>query len=401
MIVTCLHRWAPGLGALALVGCAAAGSSAVPMGANPAGRPADGSYAVYVVSESADQLSRVEFGPGGARVAQQHSVSVNPVEPDGPHGIAASPDGRYLYVTLGHGTPFGTLWKYDARTGRPEGRVTLGLFPATVDVTPDGEYAFVSNFNLHGDPVASSISKVYLPTMTEVARAETCIMPHGSRINAAGTKQYSTCMMDQVLVEIDVATGEVSRRLSVVPGAEGPVTQHAGHGRMSHAAPAGGAMPMDHSATTSDASICSPTWAQPSVDGSRVYVACNKSAEILEVDARDWKVTRRFATGPAPYNLAMTPDGRYLLATLKNRTEPATEVIDLDSGRSVARVPNSDVLPHGVVVSDDSRYAFVSVEGVGAAPGKVDVIDLRALRRVADVGVGQQAGGIALASPGG
>jgi hypothetical protein len=48
-----------------------------------------------------------------------------------------------------------------------------------------------------------------------------------------------------------------------------------------------------------------------------------------------------------------------------------------------------------VAVSPDSRYAFVSVEGVGAAPGRVDVFDLDALMRVASVDVGQQASGIA------
>ncbi|MDQ3557567.1 MAG: YncE family protein [Gemmatimonadota bacterium] len=380
-----LFQWiaGAGLGVAALAGCAAAGQQG----------GTGGPYVAYVVSESADQMSRVEFGPGGARVAEQWSVSVNPVEPDGPHGIAASPDGRYVYVTLGHGTPFGTLWKYDARTGRPEGRVMLGLFPATVAVTPDGEYAFVSNFNLHGDHVPSSISKVYLPTMTEVARTETCIMPHGSRINAQGTKQYSTCMMDEMLVEIDVGTGEVSRRFSVKPGAEGPITAPA----MDHSAHA----QTEHSATRTSAAVCSPTWAHPSVDGSRIYVACNRSAQVLEIDATEWRVTRRFATGAAPYNLDVTPDGRRLLVTLKNRDEPATEVIDLGSGGSLARVPNSDVLPHGLAVSPDSRYAFVSVEGVGAAPGKVDVIDLVSLRRVADVGVGQQAGGIAVLGAGG
>jgi len=48
-----------------------------------------------------------------------------------------------------------------------------------------------------------------------------------------------------------------------------------------------------------------------------------------------------------------------------------------------------------VAVSPDSRYAFVSNEGVGAAPGKVDIYDLAARVRVAVVDVGQQAGGIA------
>jgi hypothetical protein len=49
---------------------------------------------------------------------------------------------------------------------------------------------------------------------------------------------------------------------------------------------------------------------------------------------------------------------------------------------------------HGIAVSDDDRYAFISVEGTGSQPGTVDVIDLRSLAKVASVDIGQQAGGI-------
>jgi hypothetical protein len=49
---------------------------------------------------------------------------------------------------------------------------------------------------------------------------------------------------------------------------------------------------------------------------------------------------------------------------------------------------------HGVTVSSDSRYAFVSVEVKVAQPGKVDVFDLTAFAKVATVDVGQQASGI-------
>jgi DNA-binding beta-propeller fold protein YncE len=49
---------------------------------------------------------------------------------------------------------------------------------------------------------------------------------------------------------------------------------------------------------------------------------------------------------------------------------------------------------HGVTVSDDDRFAFVSIEGTGSQPGTVDVVDLRTLKVVATVDVGQQAGGI-------
>jgi hypothetical protein len=71
------------------------------------------------------------------------------------------------------------------------------------------------------------------------------------------------------------------------------------------------------------------------------------------------------------------------------------EVFDLASGRSLARLPTSTTLAHGVVVTPDSRYAFVSSEGVGAQPGKVDVYDLGALVRVGGADVGQQASGVA------
>ena len=388
---TVLVRLAVPFIATLLVGCAAAAT-----GSRADGTGGEGVYEAYVVSESADKVARVRFGPDGARVERERNVGTMPVEVDGPHGVAVSPDGRHYYVTIGHGTPFGWLWKLSVEDDSVEGRTMLGLFPATVDVTPDGEYAFVSNFNLHGDHVPSSISKVHLPTMTEVARTETCVMPHGSRVNPQGTKQYSACMMDDLLVEIDVATGEVSRRFSVAPGREGPAPAptagnssrkpgdaHAGHG-------ARGPQP------TGDAKTCSPTWAHPGIDGSRVYVACNKTAEILEIDTQGWTITRRFRTGDNPYNLDVTPDGRYLLVTLKNRSAPATEIFDLASGQSVARVPSSGMLPHGVAATHDSRFAFVSVEGIGAAPGKVEIIDLASFQPVATVDVGQQAGGIAV-----
>jgi DNA-binding beta-propeller fold protein YncE len=401
------HAWA---WALAWA-CAWAIAPAGPRGglrAQAAPEPPRGDYWVYVGAESADLLHRIRFGPAGTVVEKTIRVGEIPTEMEGPHGLATSPDGRFLYMTTGHGVPDGKLWKFaagpDTLVGEP---IFLGMFPASIDVTPDGLYTFSSNFNLHGDMVPSTMSVVYTRDNTEVARIVTCVMPHGSRIEPRGEFHYSACMMDDQLVEIDTRSFQVSRRFSVAAGSEGALpteagaTDHAAHGASS-AAPgaAPNAPPVDPAQVgyqgerhTMAPNSCSPTWAQPSSDGGRVFVACNKSDVILEIDRAGWRVLRRLSTGRGPYNLAVTPDGRLLLATLKQGA--MLEVFDLASGRSLARLPTSTTLAHGVVATPDSRYAFVSSEGVGAQPGKVDVYDLGALVRVGGADVGQQASGVA------
>jgi DNA-binding beta-propeller fold protein YncE len=353
----------------------AAGQSAAPVARN---------YWAYVGAESADLIHRVRFGPGGIVVERTIPVGEQAAEMEGPHGLQISADGKFLHMTTGHGIPDGKYWKLelgpDTLVGQP---IPLGFFPASIDVTADGLYAFVANFNLHGEMVPSSVSVVYTPSNMEVARTTTCTMPHGSRIDRSGLRQYSTCMMDDQLVEIDTRDFSVARRFSLAKGAEralAPTDSGSGadHAAMGHKMPA---------------ATCSPTWAQPSIDGGHVFVACNKGDEILELDTERWSITRRFATGRGPYNLAVSADGRFLVATLKQGG--AVEVFDLAVGRSVATMKSSAPVTHGVVVTPDSRYAFVSSEGIGGAPGKVDVIDLRALTRVGSVDVGQQAGGIA------
>lgn len=358
--------------------------------------PPEQDYLVYVVSESADEITLVRFGPKGARVDHKLGTGVMPSDLDGPHGIAISRDKEFYFVSLAHGAPNGSVWKYSARNNAVLGKVTLGMFPATMDVSPDGQFLYVVNFNLHGDMIPSSVSVVSTELMTELARITTCAMPHGSRFNPQGTKHYSVCMMDDQLVEIDTATLKVSRSFMLTKGKEmgmtgapkapqkmnmpgmnmGGMKDTGGHGLE---APKPG-----------DAG-CSPTWAQPSTDGSRVYVACNKSSEIVEIDAVNWKVTRRIQTGPGVYNLAITKDGR-MIGT--NKRGPSVSVIDLKSGRELARIPTKRRVVHGAVVSPDDRYAFISIEGIGSDPGTVEIIDLQSLKSVATVDVGAQAGGI-------
>lgn len=357
-------------------------------------KPSEHDYFVYVLSESADKIALIRFGPGGAKIEKEFTTGVMEPDIDGPHGIAVSPDKQSYFVSLGHGRPYGTVWKYAADGDRVLGQVTLGSFPATMDITPDGSFLYVVNFNLHGDMVPSSVSVVLAEQMLEIKRIPTCTMPHGSRFNPQGTKHYSACMMDDMLVEIDTASLKVSRHYRLTRGKEAAMTgspaamkQFTRHGSGGHDSGGHGL----EAPKPGDVS-CSPTWAVSSADGAKVFVACNKSSEIVEVDACAWKITRRIAAGEGVYNLALTKDGRRLVAT--NKRGPSVSVFDLKSGKELVRIPTKRRVVHGAVVSPDDRYAFISVEGVGSEPGTVEIIDLVALKTVATIDVAQQAAGI-------
>ncbi|GLC27103.1 YncE family protein [Roseisolibacter agri] len=350
-------------------------------------------YRVFVGSEGDDRIQLVRFGPAGATVERQFRVGTNPTELLGPHGVGVAPDGRHYFVSTAHGTPNGALLKYTTAGDSLAGRVTLGAFPATLQVSPDGNWVYVVNFNLHGDMVPSSVSVVYAPDMAEVARIPTCTMPHGSRLSPDGTRHYSACMMDDALVEIDARNLKVARWFSLAKGAERGMTGApprrtaaggvaSGHDMTSHTDHAGAPAPV----------ACSPTWAQPSPDGKRVWVACNKSNDLVEIDVASWTMTRRIPTGEGTYNLAVTRDGTLLVGT--NKRGQSVSLIDVASGRELARIPTARRVPSGVALSPDDRYAFVTVEGIGAQPGTVEIIDLRARQAVARVDVGPQAGGI-------
>jgi DNA-binding beta-propeller fold protein YncE len=308
----------------------------------------------------------------------------------GPHGVGVSPNGKTLFVSLAHGNPFGKLLKLDPATGNVTGNVMLGNFPATLQVSPDGYFVYVVNFNLHGEMVPSDVSVVAADEMVEIARIPTCTMPHGSRFSPDGAHHYSACMMDEMLVDIDTHTLNVARHFVLTKGQEKGVSgapraatvAMAGHDMSGH----GMTPPAPGDAT------CSPTWAQPSPNGKLLWAACNKSSDIVEIDAASWSLVRRIPAGPGVYNLGVTHDGTKLIGT--NKRGQSVSVMDVASGKELARIPTTRAVVHGVAVSDDDRYAFISIEGVGSQPGTVDVIDLIALAKVASVDVGQQAGGI-------
>ena len=162
--------------------------------------------------------------------------------------------------------------------------------------------------------------------------------------------------MGAELVEMDALAFEVTRRLSLGDGVQ-------------------------------------PTWVTAPTAAGRLFVTGNNVARIFEIDVARWEVVRTFETGPGPYNIGLTPDGSTLVVTYK--AGASVGFWDLTSGQERARIETTRTIPHGVVLTRDGEYAFVTLEGVGSEPGTVEVYHVPSAERVGTVDVGKQAGGIA------
>ena len=182
--------------------------------------PPSRSYYVYVCAESEDEVAVVRYGPDGLEVVKTITVGSFPAETEGPHGIGVDPDGRHWYVSIAHGFPFGSVHKYETETDEWVGDATLGMYPATLTVSATTGLLYVVNFDLHGPLDPGTVSIVETETMTEVARVESGVRPHGARLSRDGTRFYSVNVMGFELVEMDALGFEVTRRLSMGDGVQ-------------------------------------------------------------------------------------------------------------------------------------------------------------------------------------
>ena len=353
-------------------------------------------YYAYVASESEDTVSLIKFDGNEAIEAERIDVGFMFAEIEGPHGITVDPSGDFWYISLAHGNPFGTLVKYSTETNQAVARTTLGLFPASMEISTITGFLYCVNFNLHGSMKPSNVSVVDPETMTEITKITTGSMPHGSRLSPDGLFQYSVAMMSGELFEIDALGLKVNRVLDLEnkmmskkkmddkmmnKNMEDKTTNNDKKETMMSSMPN-----MKHS-------MVKPTWVIPHPDQNVAYIAGNGSDEVIEVNLDKWEVSNRFKTGRGPYNLEITPNGKLLIGTIKS--EGKTAIWNLKNKEELAIIKNTTSVSHGIAISSDSKYAFISVEGIGGEPGIVDVIDLESFKLVSSVEVGKQAGGIA------
>ena len=281
------------------------------------------------------------------------------------------------------------LQKYNAETDSVEGNVMLGNFPATVQVSPDGYYVYVVNFNLHGDMVPSTCPSS-APTRwwrSRASRRARCRTGRASPPTAR--KHYSACMMDEMLVEIDTRTLSVSRHFSLTAGKEMGMT--------------GAPQRVGARLRTTWAHGMEPP--KPATCRARrrgrnrrpTDRACGWRATSRARSSRStrdaWKLVRRIPAGPGVYNL-----GAHARRHAADRHEQARSIGVGDRRRDAARswrafrrrARSCTASPCPTTIATRSSP---SRDGCAAGDGGRRSISSRSTK-VASVDVGQQAGGI-------
>lgn len=112
-----------------------------------------------------------------------------------------------------------------------------------------------------------------------------------------------------------------------------------------------------------------PNYAVFRADGKRVYVSNAGNDTISEINTEDWVVRRTMAVGKSPGHMVLSADGRTLYV---NNVEAGTvSILSLEGGAIVRTYAVGGEL-HGIDLSDDGKTLFVSA----SEQNKLVAIDL-------------------------
>jgi len=270
-----------------------------------------------------------------------------------PRGIAITPDGAYAYVGE-YGLDDVVVIRIADNTVVTN--IPVGDQPTGVAITPNGLHVYVANFS------SGSVTVIETASNTVVPGGEVSInsKPLGMAITPNGAYAYVANWADRKISVIETANRTMETTIILPPG---------------------GSMPYDVAFT---------------LDGTLAFVPCYYGVlgSVFVIDTVTRAAVRRIdisngATGSAPINVAVTPDGRFAYVT--EHDEDEVTIIDTGTLYVVASIPVGEG-PYGLAFTHDGKYAYVA----NHVSDTVSVIDTISNEVVATVDVGYHPHGIAI-----
>ena len=290
-----------------------------------------------------------------------------------------------------------TISLVNLKTLQVEGKVATGRGPHEVAVTPDGKLAFSANYEGPGD----SISIIDLETRKEKGRIrlDPYRRPHGLAVSKDGRMLYATCEANQSVLEIEIATGKISRAF--------PTGEHITHmlalapeGKRLYAANIGSgtvtALDLVEGRVVAQIATgagCEGIDVAP--DGKEAWATNREADTISIIETGTNRVLESLPCSGFPIRLKFTPDGKMALITCYE--ENSVAVFDAAARKEIRRIRPSGSFPFrnpiGLVIEPEGQRAFFS----DTRGDRVLVIDLATLTIVDGIPVGKEPDGLACA----
>lgn len=241
-----------------------------------------------------------------------------------------------------------------AKLGYPDYPGVSRGAPVEAAFSPDGAFAYVSNYSMYGAAFGPEGSDVCAPSSgydrSFVYRVDTSRLAIDQAIRVGAVPKYVAVTPDGSLA---LVTNWCSYNLSVIDVERGLTVREIALGPY-------------------------PRGIAVGPGGKRAYVAVMGSTDIAVVDLRTFRVRWLRGVGTSPRHLVIGPDGRYLYATLN--ADGRVAKIDLRTGR-VVRTVTTGSAPRSMAIAPDGLSLYV-VNYNSDTVSKVRTRDLRVLQTV-------------------
>lgn len=294
---------------------------------------------------------------------------------ESPHNVEADRQGRYFYVTL---IASGFVEKFDAMTYEKKARLYVTSQPGHVVISNDGAKGYVTNYGISG---SREIKCFDTESMTITATIEDTRLTgaHGIKFTSDDSYLVAVSQIGEYLFVINSHTNSIE-----------------------HMAPVSQIVPPNGNGT----SQFQPIAVSLSPDDRYAFVTCTKSNDVRVFDMQTRSFITNIPVGLYPIQSDFTPDGRWCYVA--NRNSNSVSVIDVHTLSVVKTIPNIGVEPHGVAVTADGRFVYVTCESRSSTyvhhtttssnkPGTTAVIDVnRGHIKIKDIEMASYPAGISL-----
>jgi YVTN family beta-propeller protein len=305
-----------------------------------------------------------------------HSVTEYiPTVTGNPDAVAASPDGKSVYVDSPSeflGGSGGGITVISTATENATTNFPAGDNPDGLAVSPDGKTLYVADVGSEVVPQAGTVSAVNTATGGVTATITVGHQPEGIAVSPDGTKVYVANYSDNTVSVIDTATHSAINTINV--GSNPTTVVASPDGKTVYVGTSSGVAVIstvtDTVTTTIPGTTSFLSWGLAiSPDGKTVYSSASDSfpATVAVINAATHAVTKTIDIGTGcPYHLAVSPDGGTLygsggcgVTVVSTATGQATTITD----PSFFNVPDGTDDLQGLAVRPDGKALYVADEG--------------------------------------